>query len=198
MIRPLFVAAFLLLFSSAHATPHQITDYVDKILNQFIAIANDQALHSDTKVAKVKPLLLENLDIDWMSKFTLGKHRRELTQEQIANFSNIYKSYIIASYASAIKQYTGQQIKINSVQNISDNEYIVKTSIIKNGQDPLMINYLVRSYPGDVYKVFDVVTEGVSMITSQQAEFSNTITTSGISSLESDLISKTKTFGPTN
>lgn len=178
---------------SANAVEHEVTDYVNEILTQFNNIANNAKLDSHAKVERVKPLLSENLDIKWMSQFSLGRHRKNLTPEQLDHFRGIYRDYIITSYASAVKQYNGQQVKILKVQNISDNEYVVKTAIIKTGQDPFLVDYLVRSYPG-VYKVFDVVTEGVSMITSQQAEFGNTIITNGLDELEQTLLSKTQGF----
>lgn len=196
MFRP-FLLAILIIFNvfSANATEqHNITDYVDKIVTQFTAIANNSTLNNAAKIERVKPLLSENLDINWMSQFSLGRHKKDLTSEQKASFTEIYKDYIIASYASSIKQYRGQQVKIIKVQNIAENEYVVKTSIMKTGQDPFLVDYLVRSYPNGTYKVFDVVTESISMITSQQAEFANVILTNGLKTLEDNLISKTKSF----
>lgn len=177
--------------SAANANPSEVSAYVDKILKQFVSIASDPNLSPDNKVEKVKPLLLENLDVEWMSKFVLGRHRKGLSDGDLESFKEVYKNYILVSYSGAVKQYNGQDVKITNIQNISDTEYVVKTSISRNGQDPLLINYLVRTYPGNVYKVFDVVTEGVSMITSQQSEFTNTIATSGIDVLKKDLIYKT-------
>lgn len=189
------VAAIFLFFSittSSNAVQNDITDYVNKILNQFVSIASNGTLTADQKVSRVKPLLIENLDIEWMAKFTLGRHRKALSPEQIAHFTSIYKSYLLASYAGAVKQYDGQKVQVTTIQNISTNESAVKTKIIREGQDPLFIDYAVRTYPGSVHKVFDVVTEGVSMITSQQAEFTNIIASNGIASLEKELSERTK------
>lgn len=195
MFRSFFIAMIIILNAfSANAAEHAVTGYVDKIVTEFTAIANDSKLNNLAKVERVKPLLSANLDIKWMSQFSLGRHKKSLTPEQLASFTEVYEDYIIASYASAVKQYNGQQVKIIKVQNISDNEYVVKTAIMKTGQDPFLVDYLVRSYPDGTYKVFDIVTESVSMITSQQAEFANTIVTNGIKALEDNLISKTKNF----
>ncbi|MBP7190625.1 MAG: ABC transporter substrate-binding protein, partial [Rickettsiaceae bacterium] len=163
-----------------------------KILNQFVDIASNQHFSSDEKVSKVKPLLLENLDVEWMAKFTLGRHRKGLSQQQIGNFTSIYRSYLLASYSGAVKQYNGQKVQVYNIQNISDTEYMVKTKIVREGQDPLLIDYGVRVYPGALYKVFDVVTEGVSMITSQQSEFTNIITSDGFDSLGKELSERIK------
>jgi phospholipid transport system substrate-binding protein len=179
-------------FLPAQADPNQVSSYVDKILNEFVSIASNSSLSDDAKVSQAKDLIAKNLDVDWMSKFVLGRYRRGISPEEITTFTSTYHDYVVAIYASAVKQYKGQKVQVNNIRNVADNEFAVKTSIVRAGQDPLLIDYMVRVYPGNVYKVFDVITEGVSLITSQQAEFTNTIGASSIEALRQDLIAKMK------
>lgn len=179
-------------FLPAQAMKNEVSSYVDNILNKFVAIASNPSFHDEVKVSKAKVLIFENLDVDWMAKFVLGRYRRGLPAEEIRKFTETYKDYVTSIYAAAVKQYKGQEVQVTNIKNIADNEYAVKTSIMRDGQDPLVIDYMVRVYPGDVYKVFDVVTEGVSLITSQQAEFTNTISHSSLEQLRQGLVNKMK------
>lgn len=179
-------------FVPAQAEHDAVSSYVSKILNEFVAIASNPSFTSDVKVSKAKVLIAENLDVDWMAKFVLGRYRRGLASEEMNKFTATYKDYVISIYATAVKQYKGQKVTVTNIKNIADNEYAVKTSIRRDGQDPLLIDYMVRVYPGNIYKVFDVVTEGVSLITSHQAEFVNTIGTSSVEALRQELVGKMK------
>ncbi len=177
---------------SAQAEQNPVSSYVGKILNEFVTIASNPSFADDIKVSKAKVLIAENLDVDWMAKFVLGRFRRGLPSEEMTKFTATYKEYVTSIYASAVKQYKGQKVTVTNIKNIAENEYAVKTSIARDGQDPLLIDYMVRVYPGNIYKVFDVVTEGVSLITSHQAEFINTIGTSSVEALRQNLVSKMK------
>ncbi len=182
----------ILISMPSYAEQNAVSSYVNKMLNEFVSIASNSSFSDDVKVLKAKLLITENLDVDWMSKFVLGRYRRGISPEEITTFTSTYHDYVVAIYASAVKQYKGQKVQVNNIRNVADNEFAVKTSIVRAGQDPLLIDYMVRVYPGNVYKVFDVITEGVSLITSQQAEFTNTIGASSIEALRQDLIAKMK------
>ena len=195
MFKPKSIIPFLfaiLGFFPAQADPTQVSAYVDKILNEFVSIASNSSSSDDTKVSQAKALIAKQLDVDWMSKFVLGRYRRGISPEEMAKFTSTYHDYVVAIYASAVKHYKGQKVQVTNIRNVADNEFAVKTSVMRAGQDPLLIDYMVRVYPGGVYKVFDVITEGVSLITSQQAEFTNTIGASSIEALRQDLIAKMK------
>lgn len=193
MFKAKSIIPFLFIILSAlpsYGAENAVSAYVDKILNEFVTIASNSNFSDDVKISKAKALITDNLDVDWMSKFVLGRYRRGLAPEEMTKFTSTYREYVVAIYASAVKQYKGQKVEVTNIKNIAENEYAVKTSIVRSGQDPLLIDYMVRVYPGNVYKVFDVVTEGVSLITSQQAEFMNTIGASSVENLRQDLINK--------
>ena len=78
--------------------------------------------------------------------------------------------------------------------NRSDSEFMVDLSIINNGgQGSTKVSYLIRLTKdgnNEVLKVSDVITEGVSLIRSQQSEFTNIISSRGFDALLAELRSK--------
>jgi phospholipid transport system substrate-binding protein len=177
--------ALLLLFivhTSASATDKAIADYVDGIVSAFFAITKNSALSEQDKVSKASSLLEASLDFDWMGKFVLGRYRRNLSEADLKDFLLVYKTYLIKTYADAMRHYKGETITIKNVHLLSDDEYVVKTNINKKDQNPIAVDYLIRSATMP-YKVFDVVTEGVSLVSSQQAEFGSIMGNSGVRTL---------------
>ena len=78
---------------------------------------------------------------------------------------------------------------------LDDSEYIVKTEVIQNGQPSIKVDYLVRDVGAGMgkkanLKISDVITEGVSMINSQQAEFNSMISSGGVDALMTQLKTK--------
>lgn len=177
--------------SSAVASNKDLGDYVNSLVTQFLEITKNSSLSEQGKVEKVQVLLNENLDFDWMGKFVLGRYRRNMSESQVSDFVAIYKSYLLKTYGDVVREYKGEKVTVKSVQPLSDNEFVVKVAVAKTDQDPILVDYMVRS-GNSPYKVFDIATEGVSLISSQQAEFGSIIGSSGIATLQKDLIKKTK------
>jgi len=196
MIKNLILALTVLLFSSsvfADANSASIKNYIDHLVQDSFTILKDDKLSIPEKMNKSEVLISKNMDLIWMSRFVLGRYRRALSEEQIASFTSLYSEFVVKSYSSAIKNFKNQNIKINSQQKINSSDYAVKTQLVTPDLDPIRIDYLVRETEPGKFLVFDVVTEGVSLINSHQAEFSHTLSSENFDELVKDLKDKIKT-----
>ncbi|MCC8371850.1 MAG: ABC transporter substrate-binding protein [Rickettsia endosymbiont of Pseudomimeciton antennatum] len=165
-----------------------VDNYVNQLIKDGLQVFNDQNLTQDAKIAKSKKLILANLDLDWMAKFTLGVYRRTLTPEQIKQFTEVYGNYVSTVYADLVKNYHGQQPKVEQVRILDKSEFMVEMLI-----GTARVNYLIRQKDASdntSFKVSDVITEGVSMINSQQSEFMNILSNSGFDTLIDELMKK--------
>lgn len=165
--------------------------YVHKLMNESLAVLNDDTLDHHAKTGKVKEMLAANMDATWMARFTLGRLIKTSTEAQANNFIEVYKLYMISSYANAVSQYKGEKVEIDAVQNMGEEFSIVKTRVCKSDGNTINVNYLVHKVDGQ-YRVCDVITEGISLINSQRAEYSSVIASQGIDVLIEDLRNKTK------
>jgi phospholipid transport system substrate-binding protein len=170
--------------------------YIDKLIAEVSKVLNDQSANEGAKIAKSQDLLVSNLDLSWMAKYTLGRYRKGLTQSQIDNFIQIYSKYVTISYTDLVKNYKGEQWKIVNIHKIDEDSFIVTMTITKSQNQPtIKVEYFVRQVQNNnqhVYKVSDIITEGVSMINSQQAEFTNILENSGFDALITQLKNKHK------
>jgi phospholipid transport system substrate-binding protein len=173
----------------------EVKQYVDQLVTEASNVLNDTTLTESVKLTKSSALISANLDLDWMAKYTLGRHKKELSESQINAFTHIYSQYVTKTYSDLVKNYKGERAKIKKVYSLNNNEeFIVNTEIIKNyGQPALKVDYLVRKVAKNAdnnFKISDVITEGVSMVNSQQAEFNSIILNSGFDSLITNLKKK--------
>ncbi|MDF2965995.1 MAG: hypothetical protein K0Q51_1383 [Rickettsiaceae bacterium] len=193
------IKVLLLLFSclffnnayTAGKANQDIHNYVQNLIDDAFKILNDKSLSKEQKMLKSQALMEKNLDINWMADFSLGRQKKNLSSEQIANYRAKYNRYVVKSYAQKIKTYKGEKILVKEVKPINQNGYAVRTEILsptKGGN--INVDFMVRRKDSNFF-VFDVVTEGVSLITAQRSEFNSVISSQGIESLIATLESKT-------
>ena len=70
------------------------------------------------------------------------------------------------------------------------NEYLVKTEIKSENNKSFRIDYKIRKESDGSYKIFDIIAEGISMITTQRSEFGSILSRNNISFLIEKLEAK--------
>lgn len=162
----------------------ELNNYVTQLLDQTFDILHDANLTIPEKTERSEKLIAENLDLNWMALYTLGRNRRVLMPMQVQQYVAAYKRYVIETYGSSVKLYDGQDVQVQQVMPLDDTEYSVATLFVNqsSGQE-VSVKYRVRLMKEGDYKVFDIVTEGISLVQSQQAEFNSLLSTHGFEKL---------------
>lgn len=180
--------------SMAGAKNDDIKNYVDDLVDKSYKIINDKSLSINEKVARSSLLVKNNLHLDWMAKYVLGRNKRSISAEKIKEFTDIYSKFVVGAYAELVRDYSGEKANIKTIKRVDDYMYIVGMEMIKaDSPDLIKVEYLVHKIDvakNGSYKVADIITEGVSILNSQQAEFDSIISTQGIDGLIADLKNK--------
>jgi phospholipid transport system substrate-binding protein len=136
--------------------------------------------------------ILPHFDFERMSRMVLGKHWSKASKEQQQQFVTEFRSLLIRTYASALTKYRNQTIEYKPMRaQPSDTDVTVRTQIVQPGGQPLPIDYsLVKKEDG--WKVYDVVIEGVSLVTNYRGQFSSEVRQSGMDGLIQRLADKNK------
>jgi phospholipid transport system substrate-binding protein len=90
---------------------------------------------------------------------------------------------LLQSYIPKFKNYTNQKFEIKRILDQSEDEYLVETQIVNENQKPIRVDYKVRKISDDNYRVFDVIAEGISLITTQRSEFGSILSRDGVDAL---------------
>ena len=168
--------------------------FVKKIADEvFEILKTDKDLKAGNKEKAYKiteEKILPYFDFDRISKLVLGKAWPAATKDEQEAFKKEFKTMLVKTYGSALLKFKDQTLNYKSTRfQPSDEEVLVKTEILKSGAPPLPIDYMLEK-DGDSWKVFDIIIEGVSLVTNFRGQFGNEIKQNGIASLISKLAEK--------
>lgn len=139
--------------------------------------------------------ILPNFNFDRVSQLVLGRSWTKATPDQQQAFQREFRSLMLRTYASALSKYRNQTIEYKPLRTQpSDKEATVKTLILQPGGQPVAVDYTLEK-TGDTWKVYDIVIEGVSLVTNYRGQFSNEIRQSNLDGLIQKLADKNKQAG---
>lgn len=195
MMRVLLAFVLLLtsVFAFANITPDQL---VKKTADDVIAvIKSDKDIQSGNQekiFALAEEKILPNFDFEKVSRLVLGKNWTKATPEQKDAFQAEFKTLLLRTYATALSKYKNQTIEYKPfrMEANADNA-TVKTGIVQPGGQPIAVDYSLSKKAED-WKVYDIVIEGVSLVTNYRSQFAQEIRQNGLDSLIKKLADKNK------
>lgn len=147
--------------------------------------------------AMVDEKVLPHFDFTRMSQWVLGRHWREATEEQRQRFIKEFRDLLVRTYATALLNYTDQEIVYLPSQKRGENEVTVKTEIKQSGGPGVPIQYTFYKGPQG-WKVYDVVIEGVSLVANYRSVYASKIKQQGLDAVIASMAkdNKLKTTKP--
>lgn len=154
-------------------------ELVRKTADEVIEIVkNDKDIQNGNQqkiFALAEAKILPNFDFDRVCRLVLGRNWSTATKEQQAEFQKEFRSLLLRTYASALSKYRNQTIQYLPFRAQPDATRVtVKTQILQPGGQPIAIDYTLEK-GANGWKVFDIVIEGVSLVTNYRSQFSNEI-----------------------
>jgi phospholipid transport system substrate-binding protein len=191
----ILIFLFTLSTTQASQDADDLKIYVEQLINKGYNIFNDSTLSDTEKNIKARELIGSHLHVDWMANYTLGRYRRNLPPETLKKFITVYSQFVIKAYADLSSSYSGEKAVLQSIRKIEDDMFIVNMEILRpSGQPSIKVDYLVHKINSDKknpYRIGDIITEGISILNSQQAEFLSVISNRGIEALIDELHNRT-------
>ena len=139
----------------------------------------------------VNEIVLPHFDFEYMSQLVLAKYWRRASAEQRAAFVVEFRTLLVRTYATSLKQYVDQEIVFLPSRAQRDDEATVKTEVEQPGGFPIPIDYHLHT-KNDAWKVFDVVIDDVSLVTNYRSSFAKEIRQGGIDSLVETLAERNR------
>jgi len=165
----LIVLLIMTLSSHAAAPLETIRGEINKVLD----VLRDQSLKGEsgakTKKTKIRSIASGMFDFSELSRRTLGPDWKKLNAGQQKEFVDLYSDLLEDTYASKLLSYTNEKVVYGKETNLTAKTVEVETTIVTKKAD-IPVNY--RLIPkGGVWKVYDVVIEGVSLINNYRSQF---------------------------
>ena len=164
----------------------------EDVLTSVKSDADIQAGDQAKIFALAEEKILPNFNFDKVSRLVLGKNWTKATPEQKTAFQNEFKTLLIRTYATALSKYKNQTIEYKPLRMAEGAATAsVKTAILQPGGQPIAVDYSLEKKV-DTWKVYDIVIEGVSLVTNYRSQFAQEIRQNGLDSLIKKLGDKNK------
>lgn len=185
---------------SSHAVENQQSPYEtinvtgDKLFSRIAANQNELKKFPELMRQIVEEELMPAIDYKYAAYKILGKHLRKTSKEQREKFVVSMRSYLVRTYASALNQYKNQTVKYEkgSVKP-TDKMQSVNATIVDGTKPDIHLTFQMRkNKKTGQWKAYDLVVEGISLLSSKQAEFKGRIAKFGIDQVTTELAALTK------
>jgi len=198
-VKTIFVAVtlWLLLAPASFAAPaDEAPDaFVKSTVNDVLAVIKQnkdkQALRT---LAEQK--VLPHFDFRRMTQLAVGARWRQANPAQQQALEGGFRTLLVNTYTNALNMSaTGSQtVEVKPAQMKSDQDEVVVHTLVKDpGKESIAIDYRMAR-TADGWKVYDVVVENLSLVTSYRGTFASEIDRSGIDGLIKALEEKNRTF----
>ncbi|GEK10400.1 ABC transporter substrate-binding protein [Pseudoalteromonas sp. McH1-7] len=194
-MKKLLIIFSLLVFSSiavANTSPYTLINQVGDKLFTDIKAVNKEGKATETEMKGiVRSRLMPHIDVKFVSFKLLGKHIKGLKRDEAVDFINAVDDYLVATYASALLQYKGQEVIFEELPVSDGSDFATVKVVIKEQAKPdIDMHFKFRQSKDGTWKVYDMVAEGISLLSAKQKEITMRISEVGLAQVTAELKSK--------
>jgi len=129
-----------------------------------------------SKIIKLNDIAERSVDIDGIGMYTLGKHKKTISEEQKNKYKKLFKSYFLKSFSSRLVDYTDPKINVVSEKKVNEKYTIVNSILEATAKRPqVKIDWRVYTKNPDKPLIRDLIVEGLSLARTQKEEFNSVI-----------------------
>ncbi|ENM5726968.1 phospholipid-binding protein MlaC [Vibrio mimicus] len=191
----LLVSALLMPWLATAATidtsnPYQMMKAVAE--KSFDRLKNEQEkVHQDPQYLKVivEEELMPYVNEQYAALKLLGPNLKGAKREDVAEFVKAFRAYLVTNYAQVLTQYSNQTIEFGPEMPLEGDRRItsVKVEIVDTPRPNIKLEFKLRQEKSGEWKAFDMIAEGVSLLSSKQSEWSGKIRQQGILAVAQEL-----------
>ena len=147
--------------------------FISEIIDEAKLILNSQD-SKETKAEKLSVIALKTVDVKGIGFYTLGKKRKEITEDEMDKYNKVFESYFLKSFTSRLTDYSDPKITVLSAEKINEKYTIVKSMLVKTDKKPeVKIDWRVYTQNPENPLIRDLIIEGLSLARTQKEEFAS-------------------------
>ncbi len=150
-----------------------------QFITEIVEEAKKILIASNSKEVKEKELskmALKVADIKGIGFYTLGSYRKELSEEELKKYAELFEKYFLKSFTSRLSDYSDPKIEVLDAEVLSTKYTIVKSVLLATDKKPeVKIDWRVYTKNPDKPLIRDLIIEGLSLARTQKEEFASVI-----------------------
>lgn len=176
----LCIMAVALSFTTGAIAASSPTEDVRTSVDAILLILQNDELDKQQKRAEISKIVSQRFDFRAMSQRTLATNWKKTSNEEKKQFIELFSQLIESSYVGKIEAYTNEKVEFPG-EKVKGKKAVVETLIITSSAD-IPVNY--RMYQkGDQWLVYDVIIEGVSLISNYRSSYQEIMKDEGFDGL---------------
>jgi len=192
----IFVFALFVFSSVGVAKTDPLTlvkETANKVLEEVTVHKTALELDASGMFTLVSSHILPHFDFEKMTRSAMGKYWRRATDEQKIALTEQFRQLLVKTYAVALMNYSGQEIIYLPLRPSDDeNRVTVQTKVSEEKGGPQIPVHYRLIQKDDNWLVYDVVIDGVSLVSNYRSSFAGEIRRTGIDGLVKYLESRSK------
>lgn len=148
-------------------------DAVKTNVNSVLDVLRDPRLKGESgkkvKEQRIEAAADKLFDYVELSKRTLGLNWNKFTTEQRKEFVGLFRTILMDAYIDKITAYTNEKVNFTKEVPLSETTVEVQSTVVsKSAETPVYYRVIKK---GNDWKVYDVVIEGVSLVSNYRTQF---------------------------
>ena len=151
------------------------SDLINDIVNEasLVLKSSDPV---ESKIIKLNNIAERSVDISGIGMYALGKHKKEISEDQKTKYNKLFRSYFLKSFSSRLVDYTDPKINVVSQKKINEKYTIVNSILEATSKRPqVKIDWRIYTKNPNKPLIRDLIVEGLSLARTQKEEFNSVI-----------------------
>ena len=174
-IKSRYLLFLVFFFFTSDGLAKNPSDLIVSIVNEASSILSS-GISETEKISKLNAIAEENVDIEGIGFYTLGKYRKSISEDEKNKYAKLFKSYFLKSFSSRLVTYTDPKINVISEKKINEKYTIVNSILVATEKRPeVKIDWRVYTKDPNKPLIRDLIVEGLSLARTQKEEFNSVI-----------------------
>ena len=166
---------FFIFFFSEKSFSVEPAEFVQSLVDEASKILANN-ISKEEKIKRLRSIAIKSVDIKGIGMYTLGSHRKKLTDSQKEEYHNLFNNYFLKSFSSRLADYTDPKINVISQEKLNDKYTIVSSILVATEKTPeVKINWRIYTKNPDNPLIRDLIIEGLSLARTQKEEFNSVL-----------------------
>ena len=150
--------------------------FVQELVDDAVKSLSDKSLTQKEKNDAIEKIALENVDIRALGLYTLGSIRKDLDDNTMKEYQELFQKYFLKSLTSRLTDYVSQKFEVYGSEQKSSNYTIVNSKIAESIKSPeIKIDWRIYTKNPQKPLIRDLIVEGLSLARTQKEEFNSII-----------------------
>lgn len=146
--------------AEAEQLVRQATDEITQLINS--------GATGDQLYEQFEAIFAQYADVPTIARYSLGVAARQASSSQLDRYEDAFAHYIARKYGRRFREFIGGDLEVRGSR--AEGQYIiVNTTALLRGEPPFAVDFLVSDRSGSL-KFFNVIIEGVNMLTTERTE----------------------------